>query len=164
MLCIHIQSNGLFHALHRAGAKAALPALPGGEISATQMASLAQQIASTAPRSNITLPSATAAKLNSPNPPRTQQRLSKQRRHQLATEDPIPSFSLHPSGPSSAESHPFKSQLLASVAVESEHRPWLLLPAWEGYGSLVDYCTVPCSGNVCMAACLQLTAVDCSCN
>lgn len=133
--------------LSRAGAKAALPVLPGGVITPAQLTSLAKQIVSAVPQSNITLPSATSPRIVSPTPQRTQQRLSKQRRHQLATEDPIPSYALHPSGPSSGESHPFKSQLLSSAAVEHEHRPWLLLPGWEGYGNLADYCTVPRTGE-----------------
>ena len=112
------------------------------------MASLAKQIITAVPQPRVTLPAAAGTRLASPNPLRTQQRISKEKRRQVASEEPLPSFSLHPGGPSSAESHPFKSQLLSSVAVEHEHKPWLLLPGWEGYESLMEYSTVPSKGEM----------------
>lgn len=128
-----------------------MPALPGGEITTPQMTNLAKEIVSALPKPQVTLPTTAGSRLSSPNPLRTQQRILKERRRQLATEDPIPSFSPHPLGPPSAESHFFKSQLLSSVAVEREHMPWVLLPGWEGYEDLMGYGTASQTGE---ASCL----------
>lgn len=79
-------------------------------------------------------------------PGRPQQRISKDQRRQVASEELLSSYATHPAGAPSSESHPFQSQLLSSVTVEHEHFPWMLLPGWEGYESLVDFCTVPRTG------------------
>ena len=138
-----------FLAGHRAGSKAALPALPGGEISSSMMTTLTQQAIRAVPTPQIVLPTVPRASQAAQPKPRHQLRVHKDRRRQMATEEPLPVYT--PAGPSpatsSSQSHPFSSQLLSSAEVEREGVSWLLLQGWEGYDSLMHHGTVLQTGS-----------------
>ena len=124
---------------YRAGSRAALPTLPGGEMSAIMMTTLTQQAIRAVPTPQIVLPSAHRAS-QAPQPkPRHQLRVPKDRRRQMATEEPLPVYTRAPAGPPSSQSHPFSSQLLSSAQIEREGISWLLLQGWEGYDSLMRF-------------------------
>lgn len=123
----------------RAGSRAALPTLPGGEISSIMMTTLTQQAVKAVPIPQIVLPSAPRASQAPQAKPRHQQRVPKDRRRQLATEEPMPVYTLAPAGPPSSQTHPFTSQLLSSAQIEREGVSWLLLQGWEGYDSLMHF-------------------------
>lgn len=125
----------------RAGSRAALPTLPGGEISSIMMTTLTQQAIRAVPAPQIVLPSAPRASQAAQPKPRHQLRVSKDRRRHMATEEPLPVYTPagSPAGPLSSQSHPFSSQLLASAQIEHEGISWLLLQGWEGYDSLMHF-------------------------
>ncbi len=139
-LCIDGLSNPFVFVCNRAGSRAALPTLPGGEISSIMMTALTQQAIRAVPNSQIVLPSASGASPASPPPKaRSQLRVPKERRRQLASEDPLSLYVPVPSGTESSQSHPLGSQLLSPAQIEREGVSWLLLPGWEGFDSLMQY-------------------------
>ena len=131
----------LYPAGHRAGSRAALPALPGGEISSIMMTTLTQQAIRAVPTPQIVLPSAPRASQAAQPKPRHQLRVPKDRRRQMAIEEPLPIYTPTgpPTGPPSSQIHPFSSQLLSSAQIEREGVCWLLLQGWEGYDSLMHF-------------------------
>lgn len=158
LLCQDGLAQSCCYILYRAGSRAALPTLPGGEITPIMMTALTQQAVRAVPSPQIILPSASGASpALSPAKPRPQLRIPRERRRQLASEDPLPLYLSVPSGPVSSQSHPFSSQLLSSSQVEREGVSWLLLPGWEEYDGLIQYgaalntgellhwCPCPCS-------------------
>ncbi|KAL0033603.1 hypothetical protein WJX79_007018 [Trebouxia sp. C0005] len=120
----------------RAGSRAALPTLPGGEITAIMMTALTQQAIRGVPSPHIILPSPSPAP--SPVKARAQLRIPRDRRRQLASEASLPLYMPLPSGPLATQSHPFSSQLLSSAQNERRGVAWQLLPGWEGYDSLSE--------------------------
>lgn len=146
----------------RAGSRAALPPLPGGEISSIMMTTLTQQAVKAVPSPQIVLPSAPRASQAPQTKPRHQQRVPRDRRRQLATEEPLPVYSLAPAGAPSSQTHPFTSQLLSSAQIEREGVSWLLLQGWEGYDSLMHFGSALQTGNTCCIACSRWTSFICS--
>ena len=108
------------------------------------MTALTQQAIKAVPTPQIVLPTVPRPSQAAQPKPRHQLRVPKDRRRQMATEEPLPVYT--PAGPSagtpSSQSHPFSSQLLSSAQVEREGVSWLLLQGWEGYDSLMHFGTV----------------------
>ena len=100
---------------------------------------LTQQAIKAVPSSQIILPTALGADPTSQPKPRHQSRVPRDRRRQLASEDPLSVYTLAPAGPPSSQTHPFTSQLLSSAQIEREAVSWLLLQGWEGYDSLMNF-------------------------
>lgn len=121
----------------RMGSKAALPTLPGGEITSDMMTALSQQAIRGIPNPSIALPSAPGASpAPSPSKSRAQARIPKEHRRQLASEDPLPLYTSAGTGPLATHDRPFTSQLLQSVPLEHAGVLRLLLSGLEGYESL----------------------------
>ena len=121
------------------------------------LTTLTQQAIRAVPTPQIVLPSALGAPPTPQPKPRHLPRVPKERRRQLASEDPLPMYNTTPAGSPSSQSHPFASQLLSSVQVQREAVSWLLLPGWEGYDSLMHFGTLLQQGE----ARFGVTAVSC---
>lgn len=111
------------------------------------MTTLTQQAVRAVPTPQIVLPLAPRASQAAQAKPRHQQRVPRDRRRQLATEEPLPVYTPAPSGPPSSQSHPLSSQLLSSAQIEREGISWLLLQGWEGYDSLMHFGNALQTGN-----------------
>ena len=113
------------------------------------MTTLTQQAIRAVPTPQIVLPTAPRAAQAAQPKPRHQLRVPKERRRQMATDEPLPVYTPAgpPAGTPSSQSHPFSSQLLSSAQIEREGVSWLLLQGWEGYDSLMHFGTVLQTGN-----------------
>lgn len=113
------------------------------------MITLTQQAIRAVPTPQIVLPSASRVSQAAQPKPRHQLRVPKDRRRQMATEEPLPIYTPTepPSGPPSSQIHPFSSQLLSSAQIEREGVSWLLLQGWEGYDSLMHFGTALQTGS-----------------
>lgn len=121
------------------------------------MTTLTHQAIRAVPTPQIVLPSALGAPPTPQPKSRHQPRVPRERRRQLASEDPLPLYTPAPAGPPSSQSHPFASQLLSSVQVQREAVSWLLLPGWEGYDNLMHFGTLLQLGE----GRIGITAVSC---